>query len=84
MSRFWKIVLLVIAVLLVAGIGYRMMGGGKQAGGAAPTAGGPGGRGGGDKARDPVPVTAYHTASPRPASISPAAVTSAPNNSRSR
>ncbi len=57
MSRFWKIVLLVIAVLLVAGIGYRMMGGGKQAGGAAPTAGGPGGRGG-DKARDPVPVTA--------------------------
>lgn len=58
MSRFWKIVLLVIAVLLVAGIGYRMMGGGKQAGGAAPTAGGPGGRGGGDKARDPVPVTA--------------------------
>jgi len=30
MSRFWKTVLLVIAVLLVAGIGYRVMGGGKQ------------------------------------------------------
>ncbi|MBN8802917.1 MAG: efflux transporter periplasmic adaptor subunit [Lysobacteraceae bacterium SCN 69-123] len=55
MSRFWKIVLLVIAVLLVAGIGYRMMGGGKQAGDPAQAAGG--GRGGGDRARDPVPVT---------------------------
>ena len=50
MSRFWKIVLLVIAVLLVAGIGYRMMGGGKQAGDPAQAAGG--GRGGGDRARD--------------------------------
>ncbi len=57
MSRFWKIVLLVIAILLVAGIGYRMMGGGKQAGGAAQAEGAGGGRGG-DRARDPVPVTA--------------------------
>ncbi|KRG83554.1 membrane protein [Stenotrophomonas daejeonensis] len=30
MSRFWKTVLLVVAVLLVAGIGYRVLGGGKQ------------------------------------------------------
>ena len=58
MSRFWKIVLLVIAILLVAGIGYRMMGGGKQAGGTAQAEGAGGGRGGGDRARDPVPVTA--------------------------
>ncbi|SBV37170.1 Multidrug resistance protein MdtA [uncultured Stenotrophomonas sp.] len=30
MSRFWKTVLLVVAVLLVAGIAYRVLGGGKQ------------------------------------------------------
>ncbi len=54
MSRFWKIVLLVIAVLLVAGIGYRVMGGGKQKTDAAP-AGMAGGRAGKDNA--PVPVT---------------------------
>lgn len=55
MSRFWKIVLLVIAVLLVAGIGYRVMGGGKQkAGDAAAGAS----RGGGGNDKDPVPVTA--------------------------
>jgi len=30
MSRFWKTALLVVAVLLVAGIGYRVLGGGKQ------------------------------------------------------
>ena len=54
MSRFWKIVLLVIAVLLVAGIGYRVMGGGKQkAGDAAAGAS----RGGGGNDKDPVPVT---------------------------
>lgn len=53
MSRFWKIVLLVIAVLLVAGIGYRVMGGGKQQAGAAAT-----GMGGGMRGKDaPVPVT---------------------------
>ncbi|MCG8274799.1 efflux RND transporter periplasmic adaptor subunit [Stenotrophomonas sp. NLF4-10] len=30
MSRFWKTALLVVAVLLVAGIGYRVLGSGKQ------------------------------------------------------
>ncbi len=55
MSRFWKIVLLVIAVLLVAGIGYRVMGGGKQKA-ATPAAGAAGAANAG---RDdaPVPVT---------------------------
>ncbi len=56
MSRFWKIVLLVIAVLLVALIGYRVMGGGKQAGG-NPASGQGQGRGA-DADKDPVPVTA--------------------------
>ena len=56
MSRFWKIVLLVIAVLLVAGIGYRMMGGGKQNASGSAAGTGQGGKGGQDK--DPVPVTA--------------------------
>ncbi len=60
MSRFWKIVLLVIAVLLVIGIGYRVMGGGKQpkAGGPAAMGGGPGAWGGKERNSDPVPVTA--------------------------
>lgn len=53
MSRFWKIVLLVIAVLLVAGIGYRMMGGGKQPGTGQPT-----GMRGAGRDSAPVPVTA--------------------------
>lgn len=53
MSRFWKIVLLVIAVLLVAGIGYRMMGGGKQPGTGQAT-----GMRGGGRDSAPVPVTA--------------------------
>ena len=57
MSRFWKIVLLVIAVLLVAGIGYRVMGGGKQKSG-APGAGATRGDGAGAGRDDaPVPVT---------------------------
>ncbi|WP_054660324.1 efflux RND transporter periplasmic adaptor subunit, partial [Stenotrophomonas pictorum] len=56
MSRFWKIVLLVIAVLLVAGIGYRMMGGGKQP--AAGQAMGMRGGNGGGRDSAPVPVTA--------------------------
>ncbi len=56
MSRFWKIVLLVIAVLLVAVIGYRVMGGGKQSGG-NPTTGQAQGKGA-DADKDPVPVTA--------------------------
>ena len=55
MSRFWKIVLLVIAVLLVAGIGYRMMGGGKQPAGQTT---GMRGRNGGGRDSAPVPVTA--------------------------
>ncbi|MNM38377.1 Multidrug resistance protein MdtA precursor [compost metagenome] len=59
MSRFWKIVLLVIAVLLVAGIGYRVMGGGKQK---APGAGAEAGMGrgqgnGSERDNAPVPVT---------------------------
>lgn len=58
MSRFWKIVLLVVAILLVAGIGYRVMGGGKKAVGTPAAGGAPGAWGGGDKDRDPVPVTA--------------------------
>lgn len=56
MSRFWKIVLLVIAVLLVAGIGYRMMGGGKQP--ATGQATGMRGGNGGGRGSAPVPVTA--------------------------
>ncbi|MCD9085615.1 efflux RND transporter periplasmic adaptor subunit [Stenotrophomonas sp. SY1] len=55
MSRFWKIVLLVIAVLLVAGIGYRVMGGGKQKADAPAAGAARGGQGGSDSA--PVPVT---------------------------
>ncbi|MCL7715484.1 efflux RND transporter periplasmic adaptor subunit [Stenotrophomonas mori] len=51
MSRFWKIVLLTVTVLLVVGIGYRALGGGKQAGGSAAI-----GRAAGQD-REPVPVT---------------------------
>ncbi|WP_449465578.1 efflux RND transporter periplasmic adaptor subunit [Stenotrophomonas humi] len=55
MSRFWKIVLLVIAVLLVVGIGYRVMGGGKQK---APGAEASMGQGrGGRQDNAPMPVT---------------------------
>ncbi|MGB3392996.1 MAG: efflux RND transporter periplasmic adaptor subunit [Stenotrophomonas sp.] len=52
MSRFWKTVLLVITVLLVAGIGYRVLGGGKQK-----QAGG-GGQQSGPQAIVPVTVVA--------------------------
>lgn len=54
MSRFWKIVLLVVAVLVVAVVGMRLMGGKKgDAGGPAAE-----GRQGGDPANaGPVPVT---------------------------
>jgi len=54
MSRFWKIVLLVVAVLVVAVVGMRLMGGKKgDAGGPAAA-----GRPGGDPANaGPVPVT---------------------------
>jgi len=58
MSRFWKIVLLVIAVLFVFGIGYRVLGGGKKAGGGpAATANGGGAWGENKEDSDPVPVT---------------------------
>ena len=54
MSRFWKIVMLVVAVLVVAVVGMRLMGGKKgDAGGPAAE-----GRQGGDPANaGPVPVT---------------------------
>lgn len=54
MSRFWKIVLLVVAVLVVAAVGVRLMGGKKgDAAGASAQ-----GRQGGDPANaGPVPVT---------------------------
>lgn len=54
MSRFWKIVLLVVAVLVVAVVGVRLMGGKKgEAAGASAQ-----GRQGGDPANaGPVPVT---------------------------
>lgn len=54
MSRFWKIVLLVVAVLVIAVVGMRLMGGKKgDAGGPAAE-----GRQGGDPANaGPVPVT---------------------------
>ncbi|WP_282261598.1 efflux RND transporter periplasmic adaptor subunit [Stenotrophomonas sp. PS02301] len=54
MSRFWKIVLLVVAVLVVAVVGMRLIGGKKgDAGGPAAE-----GRQGGDQANaGPVPVT---------------------------
>lgn len=54
MSRFWKIVLLVIAVLLVFGIGYRVLGGGKKPGGNAAASGG---WGASQQDSGPVPVT---------------------------
>ncbi|NYF36216.1 efflux RND transporter periplasmic adaptor subunit [Stenotrophomonas sp. JAI102] len=54
MSRFWKIVLLVVAVLVVAVVGVRLLGG-KKGDAAGPAAEG---RQGGDPANaDPVPVT---------------------------
>src|SRR3989304_65144 len=54
MSRVWKIVLLVVAVLVLAVVGLRVMGGGKdKAGGAAAGAR----QGGEDPNAGPVPVT---------------------------
>jgi multidrug efflux system membrane fusion protein len=59
MSRFWKIVLLVVAVLVVAVVGVRLMGG-KKGDAAGPTAEG---RQGGDPANaGPVPVTVIEAA----------------------
>ena len=59
MSRFWKIVLLVVAVLVVAVVGVRLMGG-KKGDAAGPAAEG---RQGGDPANaGPVPVTVIEAA----------------------
>lgn len=59
MSRFWKIVLLVVAVLVVAVVGVRLMGG-KKEDAAGPAAEG---RQGGDPANaGPVPVTVIEAA----------------------
>ncbi|WP_261998084.1 efflux RND transporter periplasmic adaptor subunit [Stenotrophomonas sp. Ste96] len=59
MSRFWKIVLLVVAVLVVAVMGVRLMGG-KKGDAAGPAAEG---RQGGDPANaGPVPVTVIEAA----------------------
>ncbi|TBR36207.1 MULTISPECIES: efflux RND transporter periplasmic adaptor subunit [Dyella] len=64
MSRFWKIALIVVAVVLVVGVGYHLMhkpgAAGAQAGqqGGRGGQGGPGGQGqGDDKDQAPVPVT---------------------------
>ncbi len=60
MSRFWKIVLLVIAVLVVGLVGMRMLGGGKGKDAKA----GPQAEAGRDGERDngPVPVTVIDAA----------------------
>jgi multidrug efflux system membrane fusion protein len=60
MSRFWKIVLLVIAVLVVGLVGMRMLGGGKS----NDAKGGPKAEAGkdGERNNDPVPVTVVEAA----------------------
>jgi len=59
MSRVWKIVLLVVAVLGLAVVGLRVLGGGKdKAGGAAAAAR----QGGEDPDAGPVPVTVVDAA----------------------
>ncbi len=59
MSRVWKIVLLVVAVLVLAVVGLRVLGGGKdKAGGAAAAAR----QGGEDPDAGPVPVTVVDAA----------------------
>lgn len=59
MSRVWKIVLLVVAVLVLAVVGLRVLGGGKEkAGGAAAAAR----QGGEDPDAGPVPVTVVDAA----------------------
>ncbi|WP_448136650.1 efflux RND transporter periplasmic adaptor subunit [Stenotrophomonas rhizophila] len=59
MSRFWKIVLLVVAVLVVGFIGVRMLGGGKPKGDAAAAGGGQEGQ---ERNAGPVPVTVVEAA----------------------
>lgn len=61
MSRFWKIVLLVVAVLVVGFIGVRMLGGGKPKGDAATNAAGAG-QEGQERNAGPVPVTVVEAA----------------------
>lgn len=59
MSRFWKIVLLVVAVLVVGFIGVRMLGGGKPKGDAAAAGAGQEGQ---ERNAGPVPVTVVEAA----------------------
>ena len=61
MSRFWKIVLLVVAVLVVGVIGVRMLGGGKAKGDAPASAAGAG-KDGQERNAGPVPVTVVDAA----------------------
>jgi multidrug efflux system membrane fusion protein len=60
MSRFWKIVLLVVAVLVVGLIGVRMLGGGKK--GDADTTAASAGKEGQERNAGPVPVTVVDAA----------------------
>jgi multidrug efflux system membrane fusion protein len=60
MSRFWKIVLLVVAVLVVGFIGVRMLGGGKK--GDADTTAASAGKEGQERNAGPVPVTVVDAA----------------------
>ncbi|SFS17209.1 membrane fusion protein, multidrug efflux system [Dyella sp. OK004] len=58
MSRFWKIALIVIAVIVVGAVGFRLMHKPGAAADASAQAGGKGqGKGGDDKDTPPVPVT---------------------------
>ena len=60
MSRFWKIVVLVVAVLVVGFIGMRMLGGGKK--GDAGTTAASAGKEGQERNAGPVPVTVVDAA----------------------
>jgi len=60
MSRFWKIVLLVVAVLVIAFVGLRVLGGGKK--GEAGTAPAGADQGGNGANAGPVPVTVIEAA----------------------
>ncbi len=60
MSRFWKIVVLVVAVLVVGFIGMRMLGGGKKGDAGTPAASA--GKEGQERNAGPVPVTVVDAA----------------------
>lgn len=62
MSRLWKIVLLVAAVLVIGFIGLRMLGGDGKADASAGAPGSPGAPGGDNAANAPVPVTVVDAA----------------------